>query len=548
MSTDTLVNPSPKKRTKSIFFNEEYKPQLPVCRRALQDCEWSVLAAICIALSLQQNAKEISLREKRPSGQEVNRYSIEDENLRPLSVACAYIYDLKPSDEVVPLLLEAHMNAGFEILQSIVSSHIASVALINGDGELQNAASRRIISERVLSALNQFAPLTEHKGAPITGLLSSLLVYVGQTVATSESQWLEINAEGGMMNNAHLAVAGKAGTGKTQLLLALLMQALRSDSECGCVVFDYKGDITEEHSQSFKELGFEIRRLGIAGNQLPINPLYLPQDAEPALAAREFAELCKLYRKGMGPVQVGLLRDIVMELFIGVRETPGSWVDLSHLERAVKEVKEAERQKRNLLYEMVSDLNGSRIFCAGLGSAPTEFLGQRLLIDISRLIESLRDLSAFFILRHLITGAREIGEADLKPREDGVRIRKLRTILALDEAHNYLQAGPQDLQKLVREGRSKGVAVWLSSQSINDYKADTDVFSNNMGTWFLFSHGVAPTPKVLAGLLSVGSAESEKAAAKLTQLQQGRCLLGLKEKATEIIAAQWYQHEQWPSV
>ncbi len=47
--------------------------------------------------------------------------------------------------------------------------------------------------------------------------------------------------------------------------------------------------------------------------------------------------------------------------------------------------------------------------------------------------------------------------------------RQIRTILVIDEAHNYLGQKNPFLQKIVREGRSKGIGVFFASQSPNDY-------------------------------------------------------------------------------
>ncbi len=48
--------------------------------------------------------------------------------------------------------------------------------------------------------------------------------------------------------------------------------------------------------------------------------------------------------------------------------------------------------------------------------------------------------------------------------------RTVRTILVIDEAHNYLGQKNIFLQRIIREGRSKGVVVFFASQSPNDYQ------------------------------------------------------------------------------
>ena len=54
------------------------------------------------------------------------------------------------------------------------------------------------------------------------------------------------------------------------------------------------------------------------------------------------------------------------------------------------------------------------------------------------------------------------------PIKDGRRT--LRTILVIDEAHNYLGQKNIFLEKIIREGRSKGIVVFFASQSPSDYQ------------------------------------------------------------------------------
>ncbi len=48
--------------------------------------------------------------------------------------------------------------------------------------------------------------------------------------------------------------------------------------------------------------------------------------------------------------------------------------------------------------------------------------------------------------------------------------RTIRTILVIDEAHNYLGQKNIFLEKIIREGRSKGIVVFFASQSPQDYQ------------------------------------------------------------------------------
>lgn len=64
--------------------------------------------------------------------------------------------------------------------------------------------------------------------------------------------------------------------------------------------------------------------------------------------------------------------------------------------------------------------------------------------------------------------------------------RTLRTILVIDEAHNYLNQKNIFLQRIIREGRSKGIVVFLASQSPNDYQQDFFNFQEFLEFAFIF--------------------------------------------------------------
>ena len=63
---------------------------------------------------------------------------------------------------------------------------------------------------------------------------------------------------------------------------------------------------------------------------------------------------------------------------------------------------------------------------------------------------------------------KEMASLPDSPIKDGRRT--LRTILVIDEAHNYLGQKNIFLQKIIREGGSKGIVVFFASQSLADYQ------------------------------------------------------------------------------
>lgn len=68
----------------------------------------------------------------------------------------------------------------------------------------------------------------------------------------------------------------------------------------------------------------------------------------------------------------------------------------------------------------------------------------------------------------------------------------IRSILVINEAHNYLSQKNIFLQRIIREGRSKGVVVFFASQSPNDYQQDFFNFQELFEFAYIFQcEGVA---------------------------------------------------------
>ena len=119
-------------------------------------------------------------------------------------------------------------------------------------------------------------------------------------------------------------------------------------------------------------------------------------------------------------------------------------------------------------------------------SSPLERLASRtMLIDVHAM-PVLKELVAYLVIERLY---KEMAVMPDSPVADGHRT--IRTILVIDEAHNYLGQKNIFLQKIIREGRSKGIVVFFASQSPSDYQQDFFNFQELLQFAFVFqSDGV----------------------------------------------------------
>jgi len=151
------------------------------------------------------------------------------------------------------------------------------------------------------------------------------------------------------------------------------------------------------------------------------------------------------------------------------------------------------------------------------------------LLDIHRLPETLRKLTAFLVLDRLYSEIMSLPDAPL----DAHGNRQLRLIIVIDEAHHYLRCKQLTLENMVREVRSKGVAVMLLSQSPDDFDQGRYNFAREMGLAIVFKC-VLEKPKMLEAVLG-GKINPRR----LSQLSAGVALTRVAESDEPLEVSVW---------
>ena len=88
-------------------------------------------------------------------------------------------------------------------------------------------------------------------------------------------------------------------------------------------------------------------------------------------------------------------------------------------------------------------------------------INQTVIVDLSGL-EMLRELVPYMVIEQLYREMSSLPDSAIAGQH-----REIRTVLVIHEAHHYLGQQNIFLQRVICEGRSKGVAVFLASQSPN---------------------------------------------------------------------------------
>lgn len=369
----------------------------------------------------------------------------------------------------------------------------------------------RALLEEVPEGLETF--VTPSKPLPV----GTISLIIGRKNDDSDYSW-PIN-DTSIVDNPHSAVVGVSGQGKTQFVLDLLLQLAEQDSDLSFTVLDYKGDLSDADSRVREVIEHDLDcELTIAGKSpLPTVPFQrgTTQDIEQySLGMTDL--LGKLYPR-LGTQQRLALRESLCDLLADQRYENG--FGFRTLEEHLRFVYEQRGRRDDGLIEVISRLAVLRIFeekPSSTSSAP--LMGRSNLIRLNELVADSLPV-AFLIINRIYD--------EMKRLPDVVRqgsIVHFRHAIFIDEAHHYLPIRSSPLTGLIREGRSKGVAVFLATQSISDLAtaAGTD-YRDFLSNVFFFKTNVSSASEIRA-LIPTTSRRVQMVADILPELEPGQVL------------------------
>ena len=227
------------------------------------------------------------------------------------------------------------------------------------------------------------------------------------------------------------------------------------------------------------------------GQVLPVNPFVLPDysDQSISLSAREKAESFSSINSKLGAVQKGTLSEVIKSAYENRSDKEIKYPDFNEVYDLAVLYYQMNNKKDDTLIEVLRDLSDFNLFWShGDDIPPIDKLSNRtLLVDLHKM-PVLKELVVYLIIERLY---KEMSVLPDSPIQNGRRT--IRTILVIDEAHNYLSQKNIFLQKIIREGRSKGIVVFFASQSPDDYQQDFFDFQSLLEFAYIFqSRGVSP--------------------------------------------------------
>jgi hypothetical protein len=141
----------------------------------------------------------------------------------------------------------------------------------------------------------------------------------------------------------------------------------------------------------------------------------------------------------------------------------------------------------------------------------------------------LKELAAYLVIERLYKEMTTIPDS---PVMDGRRT--IRTILVIDEAHNYLNQKNIFLQRIIREGRSKGIVVFFASQSPNDYQQDFFNFQELLEFAYIFQcEGVSSGS--VQKILGCSSRTAKDLQTEIARLEPWQIITRSQQKTEEFV-------------
>ena len=229
------------------------------------------------------------------------------------------------------------------------------------------------------------------------------------------------------------------------------------------LIFDYaKGDIAA--NATFAET-IRATIVALPEQVIPLAPLSIVTTDEHStrLAAHRFRDTINAVVR-LGPKQHSRCLQVISEAY---EMAMGGTPDLDDLVRIATRLYAENDWPEDSLLACLRDFSEFPLFRSSIEGTQHKFLQCSHVIDLHRLPEGLRKLTAFLVLDRLYAEIMTLPDAPL----DAAGNRQLRLVIVIDEAHHYLPCRQPTLEKIVREVRSRGCPAfsWRLKSGARDH-------------------------------------------------------------------------------
>ncbi|MCF8368073.1 MAG: DUF853 family protein [Bacteroidales bacterium] len=335
-------------------------------------------------------------------------------------------------------------------------------------------------------------------------------------------------------NNAHVAVAGNTGTGKTYFAKSILKQiSAQTQNEVNFVFLDFKG-LNDEDEKDSKEF-FEVTKTKLIKapyKPFPLNPLSFidnVNEKNKIMGINKFVDIITSY-SNIGKNQQQTLKDATRDVFFEMKN--GEYPSLKQI---YDKVIEHEGEKASTLKEILQSLSELDLFETKV-DFKNSFLNKNYYFSLSGdLPKNIRLTAVFLIINYIYNTFMNMDNAPIEGNYQGMRY-----VLLIDEAHVIFKEKKSQelLERILREIRSKGVSVMLLSQGIEEFNQPSFDFSSMCETAFLFDIKDKVNLRLMQKFLGLGDKDAQKLKSSMEKIQKYQLVSNLKEfKIVELFKA-----------
>lgn len=291
-----------------------------------------------------------------------------------------------------------------------------------------------------------------------------------------------------MVSHPNMGVIGTMGTGKTQFARSVIAQFAKEGvnnvggKPVGMLVFDYKGDYKDK--DFLNAVGGTCYKFNY-----PFNPLKLVVNDEvegmnlPAITADRIADsFAKAY--GLGLKQQSNIKQVIIDTYkdAGITKDPSSWENpVPTMEQVIEKYFETydANDKAFALFDKLRDYT---IFTTDNSNCVSlfEWLNSVRVIDLTLYPDDTKKVIVSLILDLFYAEMRQLGGSK---QENG--FRELRSMIMVDEAHQFLKKDFNSFRSIISEGRMFGVGMILSTQNVSDFKTSKEDYSQFILSWVI---------------------------------------------------------------
>ena len=492
----------------------------------------NVISRIALTFSISGGARLDLSKIRDSKGKEYREETLFGANRAFYVALVCQHYGIHKESIDLPRYLKMHVDDGLEKLYKIFNDNKSYTGLDflvehieRGSESLVDVTAGAIINDK------NPTPAKKHVVGPIT-------LRFGHSLDEVRTPIRVVLNDTNVHDNPHIAVAGSLGSEKAGFAKAILSQL--TEESAGVINFlylDLKG-IKNDDAKAMQPFFDRTKTTFVSALEkpFPFNPLMFIDNVNEQNRLRgisKFVDIITSYAPQMGATQTQQLKDATKEAF--ARKKGGAYPSMRDLSNCLSD---AIGSKPDTLTDTMNTLTSSELFAIKT-DAKNNFLNQNYYFSISDdLDKTIRLTSAFLTIYYLYNTFMNMENA---PVTNGVQA--MRYVLVIDEAqYLFRDRKLQELvERMLREVRSKGVAVMLLSQGIEEFNQPTLDFSSMCANAVLLGINDRLNLKPMSRFLGLGDAETRLLGQSIMKIQKGQAVTNVKEfKKGELFEVEQY--------